>query len=65
MQCVCAQCIDSCKTSSAVDFIVPGFNDHVKTLHTEALQCIYHLERYGKAQSCGDVLPNAKHSSFI
>ena len=30
------QCIDICKTVSAKDFIVPGFNDHVKTLHTEA-----------------------------
>ena len=31
-----AQCIDVCRTGSAKDFIVPGFNEHVKTLHTEA-----------------------------
>ena len=31
-----AQCIDVCRTGIAKDFIVPGFNEHVKTLHTEA-----------------------------
>ena len=31
-----AQCIDVCRTGSAKDFRVPGFNEHVKTLHTDA-----------------------------
>ena len=31
-----AQCIDVCRTGTLKGFIVPGFNEHVKTLHTEA-----------------------------
>ena len=40
-----AQCIDVCRTGSDKDFIVPSFNKHVKTLHTEARNA-YHLEKY-------------------
>ena len=31
-----AQGLVVCRTSSAKDYIVPGFNNHVRTLHTEA-----------------------------
>ena len=29
-----AQCIDVCRTGSAKDLIIPGFNEHVKTLQS-------------------------------
>ena len=45
-----AQCIGVCKTGSAKDFKIPGFNDHVKTLPTEACHSYIIWRNMGKLE---------------